>query len=381
MNDAPPLGVYVHWPYCARICPYCDFNVYKNRQIDADAWINAIRRDLDYWAARTAGRKLTSLYFGGGTPSLAPIEVINDIINTCETLWGFEQSAEITLEANPTDAEQSRFESFAAAGVNRLSLGVQSLRDDALKFLGRDHDAAQAMRAIESAQQSFDRVSFDLIYARPDQTLEDWREELSEALTFGATHLSLYQLTIESGTAFEKQTRAGRWAPAGDDLCADQFDLAQEMTAAAGRPAYEISNHAAPGAQSRHNLIYWRYQDYIGVGPGAHGRLMIDGQRIATEAPKRPETYLEGRSASGEAGFAEEALDNEAQLVERFTMGLRLHEGVTLYADDPFYQSEERVMKLEQAIDDGLLTLECGRLKAAPDGRRMLNRLLYELLG
>lgn len=376
-----PLGVYVHWPYCARICPYCDFNVYKNRAVDIDAWIGAVRRDLEYWAARAPNRKLTSLYFGGGTPSLAPIKVISDVANTCDRLWGFEPDAEITLEANPTNAEQSRFESFSAAGVNRLSLGVQSLRDDALNFLGRDHDAAQARRAIEAAQQSFDHISFDLIYARPGQSLEDWREELSDALAFGVSHLSLYQLTIEPGTAFEKQTRAGRWATASDDLCADQFDLAQEMTAAAGLPAYEISNHAAPGAQSRHNLIYWRYQDYIGVGPGAHGRLTIDDKRIATEAPKRPEAYLAGREAGSETGFIEETLDDEAQLVERLTMGLRLHEGITLYADDPFYEDNERTKKLEQAISDRLLTLECGRLKATPDGRRILNRLLYELFG
>lgn len=376
-----PLGVYVHWPYCARICPYCDFNVYKNRAVDIDAWIGAVRRDLEYWAARAPNRKLTSLYFGGGTPSLAPIKVISDVANTCDRLWGFEPDAEITLEANPTNAEQSRFESFSAAGVNRLSLGVQSLRDDALNFLGRDHDAAQARRAIEAAQQSFDHISFDLIYARPGQSLEDWREELSDALAFGVSHLSLYQLTIEPGTAFEKQTRAGRWAAASDDLSADQFDLAQEMTAAADLPAYEISNHAAPGAQSRHNLIYWRYQDYIGVGPGAHGRLTIDDKRIATEAPKRPEAYLAGREAGSETGFVEETLDDEAQLVERLTMGLRLHEGITLYADDPFYEDNERTKKLEQAISDRLLTLECGRLKATPDGRRILNRLLYELLG
>ena len=237
------------------------------------------------------------------------------------------------------------------------------------------------MSAIKAAQQSFDSVSFDLIYARPNQTLESWREELSEALAFGVTHLSIYQLTIEPGTAFEKQTRAGRWAPASDDLCADQFDLAQEMTAAAGLPAYEISNHAAPGAQSQHNLIYWRYQDYIGVGPGAHGRLTIGDTRIATEAPKRPEIYLTGRSTHQEATFFEETLDDEAQLIERLTMGLRLHEGVTLYADDPFYQDDERTKKLEHAISNGLLTLECGRLKATAHGRRMLNRLLYELLG
>ncbi|MEO1241609.1 MAG: radical SAM family heme chaperone HemW [Pseudomonadota bacterium] len=378
MSAEAPLGVYVHWPYCARICPYCDFNVYKNKEVDEAAWMKALTRDLAYWAEHTKGRKLASLYFGGGTPSLAPISIIESVIETCGQLWGFDSDSEITLEANPTDAEQSRFHDIAATGVNRLSLGVQSLRDDALRFLGRDHNAASAISAITLAQEKFDRVSFDLIYARLDQSLDAWGAELKEALSFGVTHLSLYQLTIEPGTAFEKQVRAKRWVPADEDLCADQFNLAQELTHAAGLPAYEISNHAAPGAQSRHNLIYWRYQDYIGVGPGAHGRLTVNGERIATEMTARPENYLNATRAGARLI---EPLSAEAQLIERMTMGLRLREGVTLYADDSFYQNEARAEKLQHAINDGLLDLQCGRLTATPNGRVVLNRLLYELLG
>lgn len=373
-----PLGVYVHWPYCTRICPYCDFNVYKNSNVDEKVWIAALTRDLEHWARQTPNRKLTSLYFGGGTPSLAPIAVLESVIKNCDRLWGFEAGAEITLEANPTDAEQSTFHDIAATGVNRLSLGVQSLDDGALKFLGRNHTAQSAISAITLAQSNFERITFDLIYARPEQSLDDWRRELTQALTFGASHLSLYQLTIEPGTAFDRQVRAERWQPAEDALSADQFDLAQDLTGAAGLPAYEISNHAAPNAQSRHNLIYWRYQDYIGVGPGAHGRLTLSGARVATEALANPQEYL----AAPKVGVSElETLDQEAQLVERLTMGLRLNEGITLYADDPFYTDDARAAKLQQAIDDKFVLLQCGRLTATQHGRLVLNRLLYELLG
>ncbi|CAK9039384.1 dITP/XTP pyrophosphatase (Non-canonical purine NTP pyrophosphatase) (Non-standard purine NTP pyrophosphatase) (Nucleoside-triphosphate diphosphatase) (Nucleoside-triphosphate pyrophosphatase) (NTPase) [Durusdinium trenchii] len=256
-----------------------------------------------------------------------------------------------------------------------------SLRNEALSFLGRDHDAPAAISAITLAQEKFDQVTFDLIYARPDQTADAWRRELTQALAFGPTHLSLYQLTIEPGTAFDAQVRAQRWTPAGDDDCADQFTIAQELTRAAGLPAYEISNHAASGAQSQHNLLYWRYQDYIGVGPGAHGRLTRDGQRIATEMTAQPENYLAGAEIDGTGASLIEPLDDEAQLIERLTMGLRLNEGVTLYADDIFYRDEMRATKLRRAIDDGLIELHCGRLIATPAGRPVLNRVLYELLG
>ncbi len=370
-----PLGVYVHWPYCARICPYCDFNVYKNHEIDAAAWIAALTRDLELYSKRTSGRKLNSLYFGGGTPSLAPLPVIEAVIETCEKLWGFAPDAEITLEGNPTDAEQSRFEGFAQAGVNRLSLGVQSLRDEPLTFLGRDHDGASARRAIEAAQRNFARVTFDLIYARPGQSLDDWRAELSEALMLGVTHLSLYQLTIEPGTAFAKAVEKGRWAPVDDDLCADMFDAAQEMTAAAGLPAYEISNHAAPGEESRHNLVYWTYGDYLGVGPGGHGRLTENDIRIATETPLAPKDYLAG------APHTEAPLSAREAAMERLSMGLRLVAGIPFTETDPYFAEAGGYEKLDRLIGDKLLLWDGEILAATADGRRILNRVLYELFG
>lgn len=369
------LGVYVHWPYCTRICPYCDFNVFKNRDIDAAAWSAALTRDLEEHAARTSGRKLSSLYFGGGTPSLAPVELIESVIEACAQLWGFEPGAEITLEANPTDAEQSRFDAFAHAGVNRLSLGVQSLRDEALKFLGRDHDAASALRAIDAAQQSFRRVTFDLIYARPGQTLADWRTELSEALALGVSHLSLYQLTIEPGTSFARAVEQGRWAPVGEDLCADMFDAAQEMTAAAGLPAYEISNHAASGEESRHNLVYWTSGDYIGVGPGAHGRLSQGSTRIETIAPLAPKDYLAGVS------FAENTLSAREATMERLSMGLRLVRGIPFARADAYFGEPDAQQRLDMLMGDHLLEWDGDRLTATAAGRRILNRVLYELFG
>lgn len=375
-----PLGVYVHWPYCARICPYCDFNVYKNKDVDIDAWTRAFTSDLERWAAKTPGRKLTSLYFGGGTPSLAPTEIIAHVIETCSRLWGFEPDREITLEANPTDAEQARFQELSKTGVNRLSLGVQSLRDDALKFLGRDHGANDARHAISAAQDAFERVTFDLIYARPGQSLDEWRAELSEALAFGAGHLSLYQLTIEPGTAFATAVDKGRWAPPDDDVCADMFDAAQDMTAAGGLPAYEISNHARPGDESRHNLIYWTQGDYIGVGPGAHGRLGGGGRRIATEALPKPQDYLMA-AATGAPMSAATPLTRAETTVERLSMGLRLAGGMDFVSGDPFFDGEGAEKRLQRMIDDRLLQWDGKTLKATPDGRRLLNRVLYELFG
>jgi len=370
------FGVYVHWPFCARICPYCDFNVYRDRGVDAARWSAMLVRDLEYWAERTAGRKLQSLYFGGGTPSLAPLATIEAVIEACERFWGFESGPEITLEANPSSAELDRFASFSAAGINRLSLGVQSFDDSALKFLGRDHDGAQAERALDRALDVFRRVTADFIYARPGQTVDQWRAELSRAMATGLKHLSLYQLTIEPGTAFDRAVSKKRWAPADEDLSADLFEATQAMAAAAGLPAYEVSNHAAAGEQSRHNMIYWRQGDYVGIGPGAHGRVRIDGARRATEAEKAPAAYLALVAASGCGAAANDPLTDEEILIERLSMGLRTLEGVAL-SDAEWDRLRGRIAPL---IAQGLMIRREDSLIATADGRRLLNAVLVDLL-
>lgn len=376
-----PLGLYVHWPFCARICPYCDFNVYRDRGVDADAWSRALVADLEYWAARIEPRALTSIYFGGGTPSLAPTSVIAEVIGAAEKQFGLCDDVEISLEANPDDADEKRLRAIAAAGVNRLSLGVQSFDDTALKFLGRNHDAASARQAIALAQEIFAASTFDLIYGRPKQSDDDWHAELSEALSYSPAHLSLYQLTIEPGTAFATQVDNNRWAPADDERQARHYELAQEMTAAAGLDAYEISNHAKSGHESRHNLICWRYQDYIGIGPGAHGRLTIDAGRVATKTFDRPDAYLQHIQKTGGGVEISDPLNEEAQLIERLSMGLRLAEGVALYADDYFYRDDARAARLSELVREGFLAMDCGALRATEAGRPVLNRLLYELMG
>ncbi len=378
-SDQADLAIYVHWPYCARICPYCDFNVYKNRTIDAARWTAALTRDLGYWAARSADRRVSSLYFGGGTPSLAPAEVIDGVIAATDRLWGLATEAEITIEANPTDADAARFSDFARAGVNRLSLGVQSLRDASLKFLGRDHDAASARRAIDAALMTFPRATFDLIYALPAQTPDEWAAELGEALAAGVKHLSAYQLTIEPGTAFAAQAARGGLTPIDDDVAADLFELTQNMTRQAGLPAYEISNHAAPAHQSAHNLVYWRQGDYVGVGPGAHGRLTFGGARWATEAARTPEDYLAAVEADGSGTTLVEQLSAEARLVECLAMGLRLAEGVALSPADRETLGG-RAARLPQLAADGLVRLESERLTATPAGARVLNALVNAIL-
>ena len=378
-SNAPKLGVYVHWPFCARVCPYCDFNVYKDRDVDAERWRAALLGDLRYWAARTEGRSLTSLYFGGGTPSLAPLSVIYGVIGACAEFWGFEDGAEITLEANPTDAEQSRFESFAAAGVNRLSLGVQSFDDAALNFLGRDHDGAEARQAVDIGLKVFPRLTFDLIYALPGQSTDAWRRALREALAIGSKHVSLYQLTIEDGTAFAKAVARGAWSPPDEARAADLFDVTEEATAEAGLPAYETSNHAAPGEESRHNLLYWTGGDYVGVGPGAHGRITGDGERRAIETHLAPQIYLDAIEASGHGAADVAALDPEARLSERLSMGLRLSAGVELSPGE-WTALGFRAARIAALEDDGLLVRDGARLKATRDGRRVLNALLAALL-
>ncbi|MBY0423988.1 MAG: radical SAM family heme chaperone HemW [Parvularculaceae bacterium] len=375
MRDAPTqLGVYAHWPYCARLCPYCDFNIYRDRGVDAERWSAALVADLARWRDRTGPRLLSSLYFGGGTPSIAPPAVLQSVVDACARLWGFASDTEITIEANPGAADAARWRDFAAMGIDRLSLGVQALDDDALRFLGRDHRADEARRAIGLGLATFPRLSFDLIYARPGQTVDAWRRELDEALSLGARHLSLYQLTIEPGTAFGLQVARRRWSPLDSDGAADLFDLTHERAAAAGLPAYEVSNFAAPGAESRHNLLYWTYADWIGIGPGAHGRLSFDGRRIATVAAADPAAYL-GDAERGVCG-REENVSREAADEERISMGLRLSAGVPI-TDDDWRRLAGRAAPL---IADGLLLRTEGRLIATPAGRRVLDSLLAALL-
>ncbi|MCB2065056.1 MAG: coproporphyrinogen III oxidase [Erythrobacter sp.] len=321
-------ALYIHWPFCLAKCPYCDFNSHVREQVDSAAWQAALLADMRHEADLAGGEALTSVFFGGGTPSLMPPALVGKLLQEAEKLWGFAPGVEITLEANPSSVEAANFAALAAAGVNRVSLGVQSLDDAALRFLGRLHDASEGLNALELAQNTFQRVSFDLIYALPGQTEAHWREQLARAVQFGTSHLSLYQLTIEPGTRFETDVRRGGFVPLDDDEAAHLFLVTAEMTAAAGLPAYEISNHARPGEESRHNLTYWRYQDYAGIGPGAHGRR--DG--TATVRHRKPENWLQAVARNGHGLKEERVLPLPEQASEALLMGLRLAEGLDLVA-------------------------------------------------
>ena len=373
MTDAPPLGIYVHWPYCARICPYCDFNVVRDRgkTQEQEALARAIVGDLVRQRQETGPRRLVSVFFGGGTPSLMDPAFVAAILDTATELWSAEPDLEVSLEANPTDAESGRFAAFAAAGVNRLSLGLQSLDDEALAFLGRNHDAASARRAADKARAAFPRLSLDLIYARPGQTPAAWSAELAAALDLGPEHLSPYQLTIEPGTAFDRAVRRSAFAPPDADLGAELFETTQGVLEAAGFDAYEVSNHArGEAARSRHNLVYWRGWDYVGVGPGAHGRLTLDGRRIATTAPRRIADYIEGR------GFERETLTPRQAAEERLLLGLRIDDGVATSEVAALDIAPGRIGDLVQA---GLLADDPHRLRATRSGRLVLDRLTAEL--
>ncbi len=372
----PSVGLYVHWPYCARVCPYCDFNVVRDRgrsATDSDL-VAAIIADLQGQAQNLGPRNLTSIFFGGGTPSLAPVEAIGEIIRTAQRLWAPCQELEVTLEANPADAASVRFANLARAGVNRLSLGVQSFDDGQLRFLGRDHDAATAVRAAEYALACFPRVSFDLIYALPGQTTCDWAAMLARATTLGPEHISAYQLTIEPQTAFGRALRRGQFSSVTDDLAAELFETTQSILGDRGYLAYEVSNHAfGERARSRHNLVYWRGEDYVGVGPGAHGRLTLGGRRCATECPRRIADYVTHVNRFGIGAHPEELTAGEAA-TERLLMGLRTVEGV------PF--SELGALNLDAgrvaALAD-FLEISDDRLFANGRGRRVLDRIIGEL--
>ena len=378
MTTPAKLGVYIHWPYCARICPYCDFNVFKDRKgQEPEALARAIIADLRAQAAITGPRRLASIFLGGGTPSLMDPAWAAQMIAEATRLWTPAADLEVTLEANPTDAEAGRFATFADAGVNRLSLGLQSLDDAALKFLGRNHDAATAIRATEAGARTFPRLSIDMIYARPGQTPGAWATELKAAIDLGSEHVSPYQLTIEAGTAFDRAVRRGVFAPPDGDAGAALFETTQAVLQAAGFEAYEVSNHArGAAARSRHNLIYWQGHDYVGAGPGAHGRVTVGGVRQATQAAARPADYI-ARVAETGLGFAtREALDPREAAQERLLSGLRITEGVARAEVAALQIPPARITDL---ISLGLLADDPVRLRATPAGRLVLDRLTTEL--
>jgi putative oxygen-independent coproporphyrinogen III oxidase len=364
------FGVYIHWPFCAAKCPYCDFNSHVRSVVDEDAWTAGIVRELEHVAALQGDMRpvVRTIFFGGGTPSLMSGRAVGRAIETVARLWRHANDVEITLESNPASADAARFADYRAAGVNRLSLGVQALNDADLKTLGRLHDTAEAKRALTLAQATFERVSLDLIYARPKQTLDAWRAELKEALAFGTGHLSLYQLTIEPATPFAILHRTGALVIPDDDHAAALYELTQEMTEAAGVPAYEISNHARPGAEARHNLLYWRYGDYAGVGPGAHGRLQLGARRFATETERLPERWTRATMA-----MTEIAPEDAAR--EHLLMNLRLAEGLDLAA----FEARWGWAPDAGRVAEGLLVTEDGRLKATPRGRLVLNAVIAAL--
>ncbi|MWV28001.1 radical SAM family heme chaperone HemW [Aurantiacibacter rhizosphaerae] len=373
-------ALYIHWPFCLAKCPYCDFNSHVRDSVDVDAWQSALLADLRHEAEVAGGETLSSIFFGGGTPSLMPPSLVEALLREAERLWGFAPGIEITLEANPSSVEAANFAALATAGVNRVSLGLQSLDDAALQFLGRLHNATEGLNALETAQSEFERVSFDLIYALPGQTQRHWHDQLSRALSFGTGHLSLYQLTIEPGTRFATDVRRGGFTPLDDDDAADLFAVTRELTAAAGLPPYEISNHARAGEESRHNLTYWRYEDYAGIGPGAHGRR----GGMATMRHKKPENWLDAVARNGHGLKEERALGMAEQASEALLMGLRLAEGVDLdrLASRMYLKPGDLIntAKLAQYADIGLTWVDGPRIGVSPDGMPLLDALLPELV-
>jgi putative oxygen-independent coproporphyrinogen III oxidase len=379
-----PLAVYIHWPFCLSKCPYCDFNSHVRDGIDASRWTRALLADLEHQAVLASDREVCSIFFGGGTPSLMPPETVAALVARVKTLWPVAPDLEVTLEANPNSAEAERFAGFAAAGVNRLSLGIQSLDPAALRFLGRGHDRDEAIAAIRLARASFPRFSFDLIYARPGQSVAAWEAELGEALTLAGDHLSLYQLTIEPGTAFGNRSARGEVLAADEETGAALFEATQERLDAAGLPAYEISNHARPGAECRHNLAYWRYDDYVGIGPGAHGRVaQHGGGKVATRQIRAPEAWLAAVENTGTAIDETTPIDRDTALEEMVMMGLRLVEGIARKRLEAMAGCNIEKMfagALPRLVDGGFLTLDAERLAATAAGRQRLNAVLAALL-
>lgn len=384
-----PLALYIHWPFCKSKCPYCDFNSHVREQVDQERWKNALLSELRIMAARTPGRELVSIFFGGGTPSLMPPETVAALIDEAHRLWKTVDNIEITLEANPTSVEAEKFAGFASAGVNRVSLGVQSLDAKELAFLGREHSPDEALRAVELAQHYFSRYSFDLIYARPGQTVTSWEKELEKALSYAGKHLSLYQLTIEENTAFATAYKKGAFALPDDATSEALYLVTEAMCASKGLAAYEVSNYAAPGEESRHNLVYWQGDEYIGIGPGAHGRLQYSGDsapsiRIATQTLKSPERWLEKVERAGHGLELWELVEKPQEIEERIMMGLRLTGGIQA---EKFY--EQTGVSLIEAINpkalaiaqqQGLVEYKNDRVKTTMKGRLVLTALTGALL-
>ena len=378
---APGFGVYVHWPFCAAKCPYCDFNSHVRHQpVDQERFARAFAAEIATMRERTGPRTVTSIFIGGGTPSLMKPETVGAVLDAVAANWSVPDGIEITLEANPSSVEAGRFRGYRAAGVNRVSLGVQALNDRDLKFLGRLHDVGQALGAIELARATFPRLSFDLIYARPGQTIEAWSAELETAIGLAADHLSLYQLTIEEGTPFFGLHAAGKIVVPDMDLAADLYAVTQEVTAARGLPAYEISNHAWPGAESRHNLTYWRYGDYVGVGPGAHGRFVENGTRVVTFTEKSPEGWLSLVERQGHGVTGGEILTGSQEADEYLMMGLRLAEGIDLDRYERLAGRPLRADRIAILRDENLVApVGNSRLRATPSGMVVLDALVADL--
>lgn len=378
----PGFGVYVHWPFCAQKCPYCDFNSHvRAGGWDEGRFLRAYLRELDFVADRTGPRTVASIFFGGGTPSLMQPSTLAAIIEHIAKVWQLSPDAEITMEANPGSVDAGRFSGYRAAGVNRVSIGIQSLRDADLQRLGRIHTVSDALAALDIARANFDRISFDLIYARPHQTVEAWRKELEEALALGPSHLSLYQLTIEPGTAYAKLYAAGKLAMPPAEAASDLFELTQELTESAGLSAYETSNHAAPGQESRHNLVYWRYGEYAGIGPGAHGRILAGGRRLATATEREPEAWLANVEENSHGFIARDPVSDTEAADEMLLMGLRLAEGLDLARLARVGGVRPAADVVEELAGMGVLWFDeaTNRLGALGRGRFILNEIVLRL--
>ena len=381
-DGTPGFGVYLHWPFCAAKCPYCDFNSHvRHKPVDQADYVRGFLSEMEAMRAQTGPRDVTSVFIGGGTPSLMEPQTVQALLDGVDKFWGLPDHIEITMEANPSSVEADRFRAYRSAGVNRVSLGVQALNDTDLKFLGRLHDVQEAKIAIELAREIFPRLSFDLIYARPKQTAKAWEEELKQAINYAADHLSLYQLTIEDGTPFKALHQAGKLVIPSDELAADLYELTENITADAGLPNYEISNYAKPGAESRHNLTYWRYGDYVGIGPGAHGRFArADELKSVTIAERMPERWLELTRKNGVGTVEAETLDKQQQGDEMLLMGLRLVEGLDLSRYEMLTGKSLKQDVLTDLVNDGLIeSISNTRLRATQSGRMVLNTLVSTL--